>query len=74
MTETRVGWWACPTWSFVPLAPPLHPQAHLQRVLVVLICLSVGPPFSTSVLMVSLSLNFISHGQVEPMATWNHFP
>lgn len=65
MTEARVGALSSPT--------PC-PQAHRQRVLVVLICLSVAPSLNVSVLMVSLSLTFISHGQVEPMATWNHFP
>lgn len=39
-----------------------------------LISLSVAPSPSTSVLMDILSMNFFSHGQVEPMATWNHFP
>lgn len=42
--------------------------------MVVPICLSVAPSLSSSVLTVSLSLNRTSQGQVEPMATWNHFP
>lgn len=39
-----------------------------------LISLFVAPSFNTSVLMVILSLNLFSHGQVEPTATLNHFP
>lgn len=66
-TEARVG--AGGTWALPP-----YPQAHRQRVLVVLICLSVAPSLSISVLTVSLPLNLASQGQVEPMATRYHFP
>lgn len=57
-----------------PSRPSHRVPTHRQRVLVVLISPSVAPSPSTSVLMVILSLIFFSHGQVEPMATRNHFP
>lgn len=51
------------------LSLPPHPLTHRQRVLVMLISPSVAPSPSTSVLIDILSMNFFSHGQVEPMAT-----
>lgn len=47
---------------------------HRHLVLVVLISASVAPFCSTSVLMLILFLILLSHGQVEPTATLNHFP